>query len=131
MASQHPEAMSPATSTPVWALIFVHPHAATNSTPQFVVASSWAVTSDCQEVGWLAGDDLGISCGLEPGFHLWEGTIDFDGLDGIDYEGTDKVISFKDAEVWFAKHEASPPDSGIVYNLEGIIDSLLEPGEKA
>lgn len=126
MASQHHEAMSPATSTPAWALIFVHPFASTDSTPQFVVASSWAITSDCRDIGWLA-DDLGIPCGLEPGFHLWEGTIDFDGLDGVDYDGADKVISFKDAEVWFAKHEDKPPgdqsEDGVAA-LVGLLDDL-------
>ena len=107
MPHQHHEAMNPATSTPAWALIFVH----SNGKQKFILSSSWAVTCDCKELGYLANGDIEIPCGDEPGFHLWDGSIDFDGLDRIDYNGNAWPVVLTPIELaaFFDKHEENDP----------------------
>ena len=104
--NQHSEATQPATSTPCWCLIFRGANE-----QAFIVASSSAITLDAQELGYMV-DDLGLPEPEAPGFWLFEGMINFDGLDGVEYDSDQPLegLSFGGAAARMQMHEANPPE---------------------
>jgi hypothetical protein len=107
MAQQHHEAMMPSWTRSAWALILV-----SDGMGDTIVAGSFGIWSDVQEIGNNPAE-IGLPYDIEatgsaPGFYLWEGTVSFDGLDGIDYDGNAKHLTWEEAKPWFDKGAEAP-----------------------
>lgn len=98
-----------------WALIAV---SAVNGS-EMILAASFAVTSDCDGLGSIDVEDLDLNIDgagelfndegdLKPGFYLWKGTVEADGVDDVAYEGVVTRIDAKLVPAWMDKHEAEP-----------------------
>lgn len=123
---EHPEAITAASSHAVWALIFVGANKRS-----FIVASCWAIELEVSELGHDP-DDIGISPSVdEPGFYLWRGSCEFDGLDGVEYtEGSITPLDYPAALAQMALHEDSPPDRD-AEDPTALLDELIHTGEGA
>jgi len=104
MRHEAAEAVTAPTVSAGWALILVCAHGMA-----WIAASSFSITTGVDQVS-PDPDDLGLPFSeSDPGFWLWEGAVCFDGLDGIEYEGSARKLTFSESEVWMVRHEAEPP----------------------
>ena len=100
----HPEAVYPSTSCSQWALVV---HGANGKSS--VIASSFGVSMDVDMLG-PDPEDIGLPIEMDgPGFYLWKGLQNFDGLDGVDYsDGKTEKIDPITAVGWMSNHESEP-----------------------
>jgi hypothetical protein len=97
---QHHEAMSPATSKYCWALLIKSPNGKTTVVASSTIISSMVgdISNDAEELDMPQPDSVG--------FWLWQGTSQFDGLDGSELvTETLEKLNYKGFGARLAMHE--------------------------